>query len=66
MEDGHGPEALHEHMRFQLLVAAGGVIVGVVGKGPWPGAACGLVAIAAEGAAVLRRRVDADSMSWHE
>ena len=58
---------------FALLVAAGGIVVGVVGRGPWLGAAAGLVAIAvafaAAGMFVLRhgdrRRTAPDAIRWH-
>ncbi len=55
---------------FAVLVAAGGVIVGVVGRGPWFEAAAGLLAIAVvvatAGVLALRgRRKAPDSMGWH-
>jgi len=56
---------------FAILVAAGGVIVAVVGRGPWLEAAAGLVVIAvvvgAAGALVLRgpRRKAPDAIRWH-
>lgn len=55
---------------FALLVAAAGVIVGVVGRSPWFRAAACLVTIAvvfgAAGMFVLRRRPAADAISWRE
>ena len=56
---------------FALLVAAGGVIVGIVGGAQWLEVAGGLLAIAvvvaAGGTVVLRgmRRKAPDAMSWH-
>jgi hypothetical protein len=56
---------------FALLVAGGGVAIGIFGKEPWLVAAVALVAvavvIAAAGAAVLwlPRRTPSETIRWH-
>lgn len=55
---------------FALLTCAGGVIVGLVGQGPWIREAVALLAVAAvvagAGVWVLRRRPARDALTWHE
>jgi hypothetical protein len=54
---------------FALLIAAGAVIVAIVGRGPWLGAAACLVGIAlvlaGAGVVALQRRPADNPMKWH-